>query len=768
MKSRAQLVSWIGLILIAVFFLVIRIKVETDISLFLPRPSNPQEQFLINQFREGPGSKSLLISLQGAHSETLSSLSSALAETLSQSNTFLKVLNSDAIVDTQAQDFLFSKRYLLSPTLDSKRFSPDVLHQRLATALKRLSLSAGILEKRYLYKDPTGEFLAILDSWGQPPSLNKYKGLWFSSDGTRAFIIADILAEGLDLNQFEKAIQEIQHGFDTLKPESQITLTMVGPPAFAVASRDSIRRDATLLSIIAMSLVLSLIFMAYRSFFLVVLSAIPLLSGVILSSALVGLSFGSIHGVTLAFGIVIIGVAIDYPIHLFSHIRGGEPATQAMKRIWPTLRLGVLTTALGYISMIFSRFDGLVQLGMFSVCGLVTSAWVTRNILPQIIKDTFAVPGNPNLNFLNSLAKFFQKFKILIYLFFAGSVLFLIFRQASIWENDIAQISPIPKSQLALDRQLREELNLPNLSFWVMVMGASEQSTLRLTESVVDSLQSHKVQIQELDAVTKFLPSLKTQRRRLQAFPSIEQLKINLEMAQEDLPYKQGAFSDFILEATHLKNIVPLTYDRLKGTPLETPVQKLFFKQKDFWFSLISFKGTVDKDVVNQAIYPYSVEEVFLLEPRKISNDLINSYRDRALMFFAFGGLLIVLVLRVALGQWSNLARVLFPIMCAVLTTIVILVAFKVLLSLFHLVSLLLVVGLGLDYALFLNRSDDSPVERNQTYHGLIICNVSTIIVFLTLSFSQTPVLKAIGITVALGAFFSLFFSIIFAAKPVR
>ena len=269
-----------------------------------------------------------------------------------------------------------------------------------------------------------------------------------------------------------------------------------------------------------------------------------------------------------------------------------------------------------------------------------------------------------------------QKFKILIYLFFAGSVLFLVFRQASIWENDIAKISPIPKTQLALDRQLREELNLPNLSFWVMVMGASEQYTLRLTESVVDSLQSHKVQIQELDAVTKFLPSLKTQQRRLQAFPSIEQLKINLEMAQKGLPYKQGAFSDFILEATRLKNIVPLTYDRLKGTPLETPVQKLFFKQKDFWFSLVSFKGTVDKGVVIQAIQPYSVEEVFLFEPRKISNDLINSHRDRALMFFAFGGLVIVLVLRVALGQWSNPARVLFPIMCAVLTTIVILVEF--------------------------------------------------------------------------------------------
>ena len=94
-----------------------------------------------------------------------------------------------------------------------------------------------------------------------------------------------------------------------------------------------------------------------------------------------------------------------------------------------------------------------------------------------------------------------------------------------------------------------------------------------------------------------------------------------------------------------------------------------------------------------------------------------------------------------------------------------ILVAAQVRLSLFHLVALLLVIGLGLDYALFMNRPKVSETDQWNTHHSLIVCNLSTVTVFCVLSFSDTPVLNALGTTVALGAFLCLLFSFIFAPK---
>jgi predicted exporter len=384
-KPRIKIIIWIGILITAALVIILRGRVEMDISLFLPQSSSPQEQFLINQFRQGPGAKLLIISIQGADSETLAQLSNSLIKILKNDKAFVKALNSEGAISPQTESFLFSNRYLLSPTLSPERFSPGSLHELLSDALSRMTLSQGFIEKRYFERDPTGEFLSTMRSWTEMPMLNKKHGVWFSEDGKHAFLVAEIFAEGFNLDHFKKAVHVVEDSFNELRPNSSVTLNMVGPPVFAVASRESVRRDANMLSIIATCFVIGIIYLFYRSLKLVLICAVPLLCALLISTSAIVLIFGSIHGITLAFGIVIIGVAIDYPIHLFSHIRVDEHPSEAMDRIWPTLRLGVLTTALGYVAMIFSNFGGLVQLAAFTVCGLITSAGVTRHVLPHIL-----------------------------------------------------------------------------------------------------------------------------------------------------------------------------------------------------------------------------------------------------------------------------------------------------------------------------------------------------------------------------------------------
>lgn len=765
MKPRTKIITWLGILIVLALIMIFRMRVETDISFFLPRSSSPQEQFLINQLRQGPGSKLLIISLQGGNSKALAQVSNSLTQKLKNDRAFVKVINSEDAITPQMEKFLFSNRYLLSPALHPDKFSPESLHKILSDTLGRMALLQGFMEKRYFDRDPTGEFLSTLRSWTGKPMLNKKHGVWFSLDGKHAFLVAEIFAEGFNLNHFENAVHRVDDSFNVLKSDRSMTLNMAGPPAFAVASRQSIRRDATELSIIATCLVVGIIFMFYRSTLLVLLCSIPLLCGIMISVCAVVLIFGSIHGITLAFGIVIIGVAIDYPIHLFSHLKSDEHPSEAMDRIWPTLRLGVLTTSLGYVSMVFSGFDGLIQLAIFSVCGLVSASLVTRHILSHITGFSLRTPLPVKVSTIPF--ELLSKNKILFYVLLAGAISILGLQRNELWENDIAQLSPIPDSQLALDRQVRKELNLPNVSYWVVVKGKSEQLVLQRTESVSEKLQVLKNQgnIRGFEAVTKYLPSVEKQSQRIKALPSSDQLKENLRIAQQGLPFRENAFEGFFEEISRVKKSGFLTSDRLKGTLFEAQIKKLFFNQGNFWFSLISFKGTVDEKLIAGAISGFPSESVFILEPRKTSNTLINRYRDRALLMFVGGCLIIAITLKVALRQWDSLGRVLIPIFGSVLTVMAILVAANVRLSLFHLVSLLLVIGLGLDYALFLNRKLKLKEEQSKTHHALLVCNLSTVSVFGTLAFSATPVLRAIGTTVAIGAFLCLWFSFIFAPK---
>jgi predicted exporter len=764
-KPYAKIIFWLGMLIIALAVIIFRLRVETDISLFLPRSSSPQEHLLIDQFRNGPVSKLLMISIQGTDSKTLARLSASLTQKLKNNSAFVSFLNSEKSTFIRMEKFLFKNRYLLSPAISPERFSPQSLHDILLKQLDRLALSRGYIEKRYLDRDPSGEFISLIEAFEQTPLLNKQHGVWFSLDGKHAYLVAEIMADGFNLNQLERAVHIIDDSFNELEKDSSVSLSMVGPAAFAVASRESIRRDITRLTIIATCLVMSIIYLFYRSLTLIFFCSIPLLCGVLISISTITLVFGSIHGITLAFGLIIIGVAIDYPLHLFSHIKVDEHSSTTMDRLWPTLRLGAITSSLGFVSMFLSGFDGLVQLATFAVCGILTAALVTRHILSiSGISPLIYLPKRLEELPFESLTKN----KKLFYIFLAGVIAFLFCQRGELWENDIAQLSPVPSSQLALDRQVRKELGLPNIDYWIVVKGKSEQSVLQETELVVDRLQTLKNNgsIGGFDAATKYLPSLKRQIQRIKSLPTTIQLESSLGVAIKGLPFRKNAFERFIKEVSTAKDLDFLTLDQLKGTLLEARVNKLFYYHENLWLSLLPLKGDVDKKLVTRSVSSLSSKNVFIFEPRKTSNSLINRYRDRGLLFFVGGLLIIALTLRIALRQWTTVGRVLIPTLGSVLTVVAVLTAINIPLSLFHLVSLLLVIGLGIDYTLFLNHRLILKEERSQTHHALIACNLSTLTVFGTLAFSTTPILRAIGITVAIGAFLCILFAFIFALKP--
>ena len=67
---------------------------------------------------------------------------------------------------------------------------------------------------------------------------------------------------------------------------------------------------------------------------------------------------------------------------------------------WPTIRLGMLTSVVGFVTLLFSRFPGLAQLGLYSVSGLVVAAGVTRFVLPTLLPGDFGYAMCPSSDML--------------------------------------------------------------------------------------------------------------------------------------------------------------------------------------------------------------------------------------------------------------------------------------------------------------------------------------------------------------------------------
>jgi len=144
------------------------------------------------------------------------------------------------------------------------------------------------------------------------------------------------------------------------------------------------------------------------------------------------------------------------------------------------------------------------------------------------------------------------------------------------------------------------------------------------------------------------------------------------------------------------------------------------------------------------------------LDLKAESDRLIGGYRAQALRFAGVGALAIALLLWLGLRNLGFALRVMLPVYAGIAMTVGLLVSSGVGLTLFHLVSLLLVLGVGLNYALFFNQAELGTESERETSLALSVCFLTTLAAFGCLATSHIPILSAIGLTVSLGTALSL------------
>jgi predicted exporter len=191
----------------------------------------------------------------------------------------------------------------------------------------------------------------------------------------------------------------------------------------------------------------------------------------------------------------------------------------------------------------------------------------------------------------------------------------------------------------------------------------------------------------------------------------------------------------------------------------------LLFQQPNGWTAVVPLRGVTDRKRLNDIVSSWSMTTVAYVDLKEESNQLMTAYRDRTIAILLCGLLVITLILAIGLKSVGALGPILLPILGALVVVAAVVNVSGESLSLFHIATFLLVIGLGLDYALFFNRPEGDEDGRARTLYGLLVCSTTTILVFGVLASSTIPVLHAIGMTAAIGSFCCLLFAGIMAKK---
>ncbi len=753
-RSAAWLGIWIaGLVALAVA-VAATLRVSSDLRLFLPGAASPAQLFVLDGIGDSPASRLLLVALDGAEPMEVAELSHALAERLRGKAEFLQVHNG---AEQAIPNWVTEYRYLLTPARDGRPLDEGVLRDALTERLQDLASPAAPLLESLIPADPTLEALAVLESWAARDAPRTIGGAWFDASGTRALLAIETAAGGFDPDGQGRAIAALESEFESVRDGRELRVTVSGPGRFSALMQERTQREATVLGSVATVALLLLLYAAYRRWRVLLLAALPIASAGLAGLAMVGLRFGEVHGITLAFGFTLIGVAQDYPLHLFSHQhRGLEPLVTA-RALWRTLATGVASTCVAYLAFLESGVAGLAQLAWFTITGLLVAGVATRYALPRIMGDDFHdAAGMPAVARLESALAWPALGPLALGAAVLAAVAILSFAPGRFWQDDFGALTPVPRELLAADSELRHAIGAPDARYLGLVTAATPEAALAALEAATPGLEALVAAgaVSRFDHAARYLPSAKRQRERQRALPDAEALSAMLAAVASRLPYRDDTFAPFLADVKRARTLPTLTLERLRPTAEAALVDGLLRERPDGWAATILFSDVTDPAAL--ADWATRIGDgTAVIDLKGESTALVVRQRERMLLCLSAAALLLVAVVRLSLGSWGRAARVLAPMALSTLLIVMTLRLAGQALDLFHLVSLLLAAGLGLDYALFFEHAGLRRAERLRTLHGVLACALSTLMVFVLLSFSTIPVLRSIGITVALGVTFN-------------
>ncbi len=772
---RELLPVWLWLaFLLACGAIISRTHFTTDLSAFLPRTPTAEQQLLMDQLKDGLASRLILVGIEGADAPARARVSKQVAQVLRANPAFVTVNNGEPVNKERDQAFLFNNRYLLSPAVTPERFSADGLHAALAESIDLLASPAGLLVKSLLPRDPSGEMMQLLEQLGsasQPPLVD---GAWASRDGTRALMLMQTRASGSDTDAQESAMAAIRQAFETGSAQSpDARLVMTGPGVFSVTSRETIKSQVSRLSIISVLMIATILLLVYRSFSALALGLLPVISGVLAGIAAVSLGFGTVHGITLGFGTALIGEAVDYSIYLFVQSEQGSTDQQGwVKRFWPTIRLGVLTSIAGFSSLLLSGFPGLAQLGLYAITGLLAAAVMTRFVLPHLLPAGFRIHDVTGIGqVMSRLVRRAGALRWPAAAVLLAACAVLAINHEHLLNEKISALSPVSQADVALDESLRTDMGAPDVRYLVVVSGGTREAVLHTAGQVSDLLQTQVDQgkLAGFESPSRYLPSQATQQARRASLPATALLQTRLAQAVQGLPVRAQLFAPFLADVEAARSRALLQPDDLAQTSMAMAVDALLLQQARGWTALLPLRAPEGADInageLRAVLGATGLPDVLFVDMKAESDRLYSGYLNEAALL-SLGGLAVIIgLLLLVFRSPTRVLRIIMPLAAAVVTVTAGLALFGQQLIILHLVGLLLVVAVGSNYALFFDRPDPHEPILPRTLASMLFANLTTVAGFGLLAFSNVSILQALGITVAPGVILALGYAAIFA-KP--
>lgn len=534
------------------------------------------------------------------------------------------------------------------------------------------------------------------------------------------------------------ALARARRAARAVAPDSRVLAA--GVPLHAEAAAAQAVREVSLIGYGSLAAVLLLVWLTFRSLRPLFLVALSLVVGCAAALSVTALLFERVHLLTLVFGASLVGVAEDYGFHYFAARQGRPPAERGavMHHVLPGLGLALLTSAVAYLALGLAPFPGLRQMAVFSVVGLVAAFLTVLCWFPVL--DQGALPTTPfAARVATSLVRWprWRPRGVGLGLAVVLGALTLGGLGQLQRRDDVRQLQSSPAALMVEQTEMGRLLGLPSPAQFYLVEGADADEIAMREEAL-------RVRLDRLVAGG----TLPGYRALSDWRPSAERQRANSSLTDRAergaLSAIAGVTGEVMARPTFAP--APLGLRQLLDSPVAAAITGLWLGELDGrHYSVLLLRGLTPSMLPALADAGRDLPGVRWVNKTAEFSALLARYRVGMgwLLLVGYGAVYFALALRFGAAAW----RALLPTALGSLATLAVFGWLGLPLQLFVVLALVLLLGMGVDYGIFLL---EHPGDGS-AWLAVALAGVSTLLSFGLLALSATPALHAFGLTMLIG-----------------
>ena len=657
-----------------------------------------------------------------------------------------------------------------------RRLAPDSLKSMVESQYKTMLTPAGMVAQQFIRKDPFGLTFRGLRKLQELNTGNDFKianGFLTTNDEQHILFFINPKYDGNDSEHNAAFVASLDKLQDHLNAQYQgkVRVDFFGAPFISVSNASQIKTDILTTVLISLSALYLLLVFFYRSVYIPFIAFIPSAFGVLSALATLYMLKGSISAISISLGAVLLGVTIDYSLHILTHYKVAKNTVELYRAVTVPILLSSITTAISFLCLLFVHSEVMQDLGIFAFVGIMVSAILSLVLMPHFYRGNRTIEVRKT--FLDRIGAYpFHHNKWVV-----GACLLLIVVSCFTFHNvrfngDIANINYINERYKAAEHQLENITDSEYKSLYAAAYGNSLEEALERNYTLYQQLQSYKAHdsIKQFSSIGGIVLPKKEQEARLQRWKDFwnaerqQFLKQQLIERGNEVGFKEETYAPFYQSIAGdfevIKNLD--TYKALSAIPLED-----FITEKGGFYTIANLVKLTPSE---RDPFIHSVEKhtpTVVIDRKNLSETFLGKLKDDILLLVNYSSIAIFLILLLFFKRIELVLLTLIPIGVTGVVTSALMNFFGIEFNVFSMIVCTLVLGHSVDFSIFMTCAlqkdyTDGKNELPVYKVSVLLASITTFLAIGTLIFAKHPALKSIASVSVIGIFTALAITFVF------